>query len=91
LLEELIGWGIGDGVKPKRMTNNWIHGTPPHLLHYRVELHDNQTIDSLISPRAKNWDSNLIHSYFDEDTTNKIFQVPISRHRGEDFISWPHT
>jgi hypothetical protein len=32
----------------------------------------------------------LVRSLFDEDTTSKILQVPLSRLGGEDFASWPH-
>jgi hypothetical protein len=37
------------------------------------------------------WDIDRIQTLFDEETTAKILQVPISRHGGEDFTSWPHT
>jgi hypothetical protein len=37
------------------------------------------------------WDTDRIQTLFDEETAAKILQVPISRHGGEDFVSWPYT
>jgi hypothetical protein len=38
---------------------------------------------------GKLWDADLIHTIFSEDIAVKILQVPISKHGGEDFASWP--
>jgi hypothetical protein len=32
----------------------------------------------------------LIRSVFEEDVASRILRIPISRHGGSDFVSWPH-
>jgi predicted Zn-ribbon and HTH transcriptional regulator len=50
-----------------------------------------QTVDTLMMDGTYTWDSELIRTIFDADVVAKILQVPISRHDGEDFASWPWT
>ena len=46
---------------------------------------------SLIHEETGTWIPETINAFFDPETAEKIFQVQISRHGGEDFACWPHT
>jgi predicted Zn-ribbon and HTH transcriptional regulator len=50
-----------------------------------------QTVDTLMVDGTSSWDSELIRTIFDDEVAAKILQVPISRHGGDDFASWPWT
>jgi hypothetical protein len=43
----------------------------------------------LLTPDARVWDADLVHHFFPDNVAAKILQVPISRHGGDDFASWP--
>jgi hypothetical protein len=36
------------------------------------------------------WNKDFIRSVFEEDVAAQIMKIPISRHGGPDFASWPH-
>jgi hypothetical protein len=37
------------------------------------------------------WDPIIVDSIFEEEVAARILQIPESRHRGEDFVSWPYS
>jgi hypothetical protein len=90
LAKKGMRWGIGDGTRTNFLTDPWIPGLKPYMLRPMVPISQDQTVASLILEDAKAWDVDLVRSVFDEGTANMILQVPISRHGGADFISWPH-
>jgi hypothetical protein len=47
-------------------------------------------MSNLTYPNTGAWDTNVIRSFFDDSISARIMQVPLSRHRGVDFPSWPH-
>jgi hypothetical protein len=47
-------------------------------------------VSSLIIEDLKAWDVELVRTIFDEATADKVLQIPISRHGGDDYVSWPH-
>jgi hypothetical protein len=47
-------------------------------------------VSTLIDPETGAWDSDVIKSFFDDVIAAKILQIPLSRHGGNDFPSWPH-
>lgn len=48
------------------------------------------TVAFLMDDVSKTWDVDRVNAFFEEEVASAIFQVPISRHGGEDFASWPH-
>jgi hypothetical protein len=46
-------------------------------------------VNLLILEDVNTWDVELVRTIFDEATTDKILQIPISRHSGDDHVSWP--
>jgi hypothetical protein len=83
--------GIGNGEKTQILADKWIPGVPPYTLRPLVPLLPGQTVDTLMMAGTRSWDVDLVRTIFVEDVANKILQVPISRHGGEDFASWPWT
>ena len=91
LVEKGLRWGIGDGSMTKILSDNWIPGVSPSWLRPLVSIPADQTVSSLILEDSHTWNMDLVRTIFDEDTAARILQVPISRHGGADFPSWPHT
>jgi hypothetical protein len=91
LVKDGVRWGIGDGKKTKILTDKWIPEVPPYTLRPRIPLMPDQTVDTLMLDGTSSWDSELIRTIFDDEVAAKILQVPISRHGGDDFASWPWT
>ena len=52
---------------------------------------DNQLVSSLILEDCRSWDVQLVNTIFSEEVAERVLQIPISRHGGVDFVSWPHT
>jgi hypothetical protein len=61
------------------------------MLKLKVPLLDNQLVSSLILEDSRSWDVELVNTIFSKDVAVQVLQVPISRHGGVDFVSWPHT
>jgi hypothetical protein len=78
---------VGDGKSIKIMTDNWIPGITPDRVAALQPLPENATVDFLIDPDTDSWDTELVHSLFEEETAAKILRVPLSRHGGNDFAS----
>ncbi|KAK1602970.1 hypothetical protein QYE76_018463, partial [Lolium multiflorum] len=91
LVKDGVRWGIGDGKKTKILTDKWIPEVPPYTLRPRIPLMPDQTVDTMMVDGTSSWDSELIRTIFDDEVAAKILQVPISRHGGDDFASWPWT
>jgi hypothetical protein len=54
-------------------------------------LVDNQKVKPLFRDGFRSWDADVVCTIFPDEVASKILQIPISRHAGEDFVSWPHT
>jgi hypothetical protein len=54
-------------------------------------LLENQTVSTLILEDSWSWDKSLVRTLFSEELADQILQVPISRHGGDNFVSWPYT
>jgi hypothetical protein len=91
LLRSGIRWGIGDRSSIRIETDNWIPGVSPVLLNPQVPLLEDQKVNTLILEDSRSWDVDLVRTVFSEEVAAQVLQVPISRHGGEDFASWPHT
>jgi hypothetical protein len=89
LLKKGIRWGIGDGTKTRILSDNWIPDTPPQTVRMLAPIADDQTVDSLFREGSRSWDADRVRNLFPDNISSKILQVPISRHGGEDFASWP--
>jgi hypothetical protein len=86
-----LRWGIGNGAKTKILTDPWIPGVRPYMLRPLVPIPQDQIVDASIIEDIKAWDVELVRTIFDESTAGRmILQMPISRHGGEDHVSWPH-
>jgi hypothetical protein len=75
----------------KILQDNWIPGTRPEMLRTLVPLTDGQTVDSLLDKETRSWNVTRVRSVFEESVAVQILQIPISRHGGDDFLSWPHS
>jgi hypothetical protein len=75
LVEKGILWGIGNGATTVKPL---------------VPLSDGQTVASLSLITSRAWSEQVVQATFPEDIPNIIFQIPISRTDGNDFITWPH-
>jgi hypothetical protein len=84
-------WRIGNGLSINIMKNYWIPGTIPCALRSLTPVHYELKVASLFAADGYSWDVDRVRSWFAEDVALQILQLPISRHRDEDFLSWPHT
>jgi hypothetical protein len=91
LLKTRVRWGIGDGVSTRIQADNWIPGVPPLMVQPITPLLENQKVSTLILEDSRSWDTILVRTLFSEEVANRIIQVPISQHGGDDFASWPYT
>jgi hypothetical protein len=91
LLKEGVRWGVGNGDSIKIQTDNWIPCVPSVSIRPLVPLVDNQKVNTVFRDGSQSWDADVIHTIFPEEVASKILQISISRHAGEDFVSWPHT
>jgi hypothetical protein len=91
LLKQGLRWGIGDGQKTKMMTDCWVPGIHPFQMKTRVAIPDGATVDFFMDLESGGWDPIVVSSIFEEEVASQILQIPVSRHGGEDFASWPHS
>jgi hypothetical protein len=83
-------WGIGNGKSTKILLDNWVPGLNPEFIQLLSPLPEAVTVDFLIDEDHGTWNDDLIRSVFEEDVASRILRIPISRHGGSDFVSWPH-
>jgi hypothetical protein len=43
-----------------------------------------------MNEEGTSWEVDTVHAFFHEELAERILQIPISRHGGADFVSWPH-
>jgi hypothetical protein len=90
LVKKGLRWGVGDGEKIKILADPWIPGVKPYMLNPLIPIPQDQMVSSLIIEDLKAWDVELVRTIFHEATADKVLQIPISRHGGDDYVSWPH-
>lgn len=90
LLKKGVAWRVGDGKSIKIMSDNWIPNVQAGLVSPLMHIPEDATVQFLMEEGGKEWNHDLVKYAFDEETANEILQVPISRHGGDDFASWPH-
>ena len=91
LVKRGVRWSIGDGKKVKLLTDNWIPGVRPGSFHPLTPIPDGATVDCFLDGTHRAWDTDVVCSVLEEEVAIQVLQVPISRRRGEDFVSWPFT
>jgi hypothetical protein len=91
LIKQGIRWGIGDGKTTRLLSDHWIPEVAPGFLKPRGPIPEGASVSLIMDSDRMIWDTDRIQTLFDEETAAKILQVPISRHGGEDFVSWPYT
>ena len=92
LVKEGILWKVGNGRKIKMLTDNWIPNFKPGSFRLLAPVPAGATVDFLLSDDDHcSWNTDTVHSIFEEEVANQILQIPISRRVSEDFMSWPFT
>jgi hypothetical protein len=43
-----------------------------------------------MNPGRNAWDEEIVKVAYNDDIATEVLLVPICRHGGEDFVSWPH-
>jgi hypothetical protein len=90
LVQAGVRWGIGNGKNTKILHDNWIPDVSPDRVTTLNPLPTNATVDLLLDEEACTWNEEVVRDFFDDTTAAKILAVPVSRHGGDDFLSWPH-
>jgi hypothetical protein len=90
LIVKGLRWGVGDGSKIKIMGDNWIPGLPSGTFSTLESLPANAPVIFLMNSQGNAWDMDTIRFFSTEEMARVIQQIPISRHGGEDYVSWPH-
>jgi ribonuclease HI len=90
LLKKGIRWGIGDGESVKIMTDNWIPGHQQGTIKPLTPIPSTAKVRYLMNEHGNGWEEDTVRAFFHDELAEEILQVPISRHGGADFVSWPH-
>jgi hypothetical protein len=90
LLVRGINWGIGNGERISITKDNWIPGTPAGMFKPLSPIPDSAKVRFLMNEDGTEWVEDTVRAFFHEDLANTILQLPISKHGGEDFVSWTH-
>jgi hypothetical protein len=90
LLVRGIRWGVGNGEKIDIVSDNWVPGFPVGSFKPLTPIPANTKVKFLLSDHGVSWDESKVRSFFHNELADTILQIPISRHGGEDFVSWPH-
>lgn len=90
LLMKGLKWGVGNDTSIKIMHDNWVPGFEPGTFNTLEPIPANATVKILLDQEGKAWDMDVVRFYFTEEMASGIQQIPVSRHGGEDFASWPY-
>jgi hypothetical protein len=90
LVQQGLRWGIRDGKGTKILVDNWIPDLLPERVSTIIPITREAMVDFLIDPDSGTWNESVIRSFFDQEVDASILRVPLSRHGGDDFASWPH-
>jgi hypothetical protein len=82
--------GIGNGERVSIMKDNWIPGFPTNSFKPLSRIPRSAKVQFLMNDEDTDWEEQTIHAFFQEELANTVLQIPISRHGGEDFVSWVH-
>nr|XP_023916712.1 uncharacterized protein LOC112028271 [Quercus suber] len=84
-------WRVGNGESIKIWDYPWL----PSLVHPRVlspvidGLHE-ATVNYLINPMNRSWDSDVVAGFFTPLEADLILKIPLSPTNVEDKLIWPH-
>jgi hypothetical protein len=90
LLLKGIRWSVGNGLNISVFHDNWIPGLKPGTFKTIEELPTDTKAEFLLNQDLNCWDMEKVRYFFTTKMASVIQQIPVSRHGGEDFISWPH-
>jgi hypothetical protein len=90
LLRGLI-WGVGNGELISIMGDSWVPGFRAGTFATVNDLPSNAKVKFLFNDDADGWNMEKVRHYFYEPMAQVIQQIPISRHGGEDYATWPHS
>jgi hypothetical protein len=48
-------------------------------------------VHCLLNEDSQEWCSEMVHAFFEPVVASEILKIPLARHGGEDFVSWPLT
>jgi hypothetical protein len=89
LLVAGLRWGIGNGEQVSIMGDNWIPGFMKGTIKPLFPIPMSAKVMYLMNEAGNGWEVDTVRAFFHEELADAILKVPISRHGGEDFISWP--
>jgi hypothetical protein len=84
LLVHGIQWGTGDGRSVKILKDSWIPHIDPVTIMPTSPIPDTTTVHCLIDEDTGSWNEENVNGFFQPSVANRILQVPISQHAGED-------
>jgi hypothetical protein len=90
LLLKGIRWGVGNGQGISILQDSWIPRLQSDTFKTVEDLPPNSKVSFLLNDRADHWDMDKVNFFFTPEMARAIQQIPVSRHGGDDFISWPH-
>jgi hypothetical protein len=86
-----VQWGIGDGHSVKITSDHWIPERPPYMLKPLKPIPNEAIVRCLMDDQMCKWIPETAYAFFNKEMADLIMQVQIRKHRGEDFVRWPHT
>jgi hypothetical protein len=84
-----IRWGVGNGDSINVLSDNWIPGLPPGTFKILEELPADTKVSFFLNNEANAWDAEKVCTFFTAEMAAVVLRIPVSRHGGVDFLSWP--
>ena len=72
------------------MHDSWIPSLQPATFSTLEPIPGEATVNFFIDQESKTWNMETVRSFFIGEMAAVIQQIPVSKHGGEDFASWPH-
>jgi hypothetical protein len=89
LLVQGIRWNVGNGECIKIMQDNWIPDYPVGTFTTLEVLPEDAKVQFLLNDSTGGWDMDKLRFFFTDHMAETIQKIPISKHGGDDFASWP--
>ena len=80
---------MGNGESINVLSDSWIPGLPPGAFKTMEEMPSDTKVSFILNNDANAWDVEKVGFFFTAEMAVVVLQIPVSRHGGEDFLSWP--
>ena len=85
------GCMVGNGEKIRTWQHHWLpRKHPPLVISSPIDSLQNATVDLLIDPSSRQWNTEVVDGLFVPEEAEMIKNMPLARGVAEDFLIWPY-